>query len=415
MKLFDDLTRTDSNYQGRTEQDFDFLNRSADPRFEVIRAGIESWFTKLPEEFKEDIEKKVHLRERFRGDDGPHSGALLELITHELLSAVGNNVLVDPDLNGLTPDFEATIGGMRVLLECTVVHPSDQKVSSDKREARIKKTLDSMYIGQFALGTEFVEHGGGQPSIKLLMRNIKEWIDTLDPGEGIVSHYDWNFEGWRVIISALPLKHGVSKEEGDRAIGVEIKADIVDADDRIQRALKKKASKYKESKLPYVIVISHRFDHVSLLSNSIYNNSVIDALYGPIRWVSHTRDLSDLHEERQFDGFFGSSEKPKSDRISAVLFKRQLTVTNPSIPGFTPDQMPPWTVYHHPWAKDPLPPGLFPFAADVNLSSVIERDVVTHTLVDIVATRTLTKLLGLPYISKDKFPLAGGMWEAIVG
>ena len=399
LTLFDQCNRTNAAYRDRTEQDFAFLNRSADPRFEAIRAGIESWFARLPEDKKKDI------RGRFRGDNGPHSGALLELITHEFLNAIGACVKLEPNLNGLTPDFEATIDDARVLFECTVTHPLDQEVSADKREARIKKALDSIDTGRFTLGTEFVEQGDGQPSLKHFKYQIKHWLTTLDPDDGTVSTCEWNFGGWKVIISAWPFKPGIYKQEGERAVGVETDAEIVDADHHIRRALRKKATKYKASERPYVIVISHRFDHVSLVLNGIYTNSIVDALYGPIHWVSSSGDLSDLHEERHLDGLFGSVEKPKNQRVSAVLFKREITVTRPSV-DLNPDPFPPWVLYHHPWAKRPLPRGLFPFAADVDVTKTPQ---IAHP------TCNLWELLKLPIIGKDKYSLKGGMWEAIVG
>ena len=403
MKLFDQFDRTDAIYQGRTEQDFAFLNRSADPRFRAICTGLEAWFAKVPDEKKPDV------RGRFREDNGPHSGALLELITNEFLNAIGTNVKVEPDLHGLAPDFEATVDGTRVLFECTVVHPPDTRVGTDKREATIKKAIDALDTGRFTLGTSFVSHGPGQPSGKQFRREIKKWLVTLHPDEPKEHERRFSIEDWLVDVTAYPLKSGFYKQEAERSIGVEIDAGMVTGGRQIQDALEKKAEKYKASQLPYVIVVSHRLGRIDVELHDILNNSLVDALFGSIKWgVPIDWDLSNtpIQAHRSFDGLFGSPSKPENRGVSAVLLKRQLTVTKPSIPGYSPDQLPPWTLYHHPEAERPLSRSLFSFTADVDITSA---PLIVHP------TCTLKELLKLPDIGKGKYQLQGGMWEAILG
>ena len=284
MKLFDEFDRTDSTFQGRTEQDFAFLNRSADLNFQAIRDGLESWFARLPEENKKDFERNKQLRGRFRENSWQHSGALLELITHEFLNAIGTDVEVEPSLNELTPDFEATCNGTRILLECTVVHPASTRIGADKREATIKKAIDALDTGRFSLGTRFVRHGPGQPSGKQFRREIKDWLATLNPDEPKIIERLFCREGWQVNVSVYPLKPGVYKQEGDRSIGVEIDAGMVTAGSQIQDSLEKKADKYKASLLPYVIVVSHKLSRINIELHSIFENSLVDALFGEKKW-----------------------------------------------------------------------------------------------------------------------------------
>lgn len=414
MKLFDEFDRTDSAFQGRVEQDFDFLNRSADPRFRAICTSLEAWFAKFPDEKKPDV------RGRFRENDGPHSGVLLELITHEFLNAIGTNVKVEPDLNGLTPDFEAVVDCTSVLFECTVVHPPNARVGADKREAAIKKAIDVLDTGRFTLGTRFVKHGPGQPSGKRFRREIKEWLVTLDPGDLKINERRFSLEGWQVGISAYPLKAGVCKQKEDRSIGVEIDAGMVTAGPQIQDALEKKAEKYKASRLPYIIVVSHRFGRIAIQLQSIFDNSVIDALFGGRKWlIPRYFDFSrtPARETPSFDGFFGSRENPRNHRVSAVLFKRQTTLTSPSIPEQKSDMVPPWVLYHHPWTERPIEHGVFPFATDVYLVSSLDQASGTYMFEpkQDSSSCTLWGLLDLPIIGRDEYPSGGGMWEAIVG
>ena len=408
LTLFDPIDRTDSSYKGRTEQDFAFLNRSAQPIDHAIRNVFESWFAKFPEEKKKDI------RGRFRSDDGPHSGALLEMITHEFLNAIGTNVEVEPDLDGLKPDFAATINSVKVLLECTAVQPSGSRLSGDKTEAVIKQTLDSIDTGRFRLWPEFRRHGPKPPPTKPLKNYVKNWLDTLNPDEeilriergGMLEEREWQWEGWRIGVKALPLNPGPDKRKDQRAIGAESRIAIVSVDEQIQKALNKKSEKYRASNLPYVIVLAHRFDLVSIMLDNINDNSLVDALLGRMQWlIPSDWNVSEAQEKRSFDGFFGAPEKPRNQRVSAVIFERCLSLTNPRIPGH-PALLPPWVVYHHPEAERPLPRGLFPFAADVDL---IKSPRI------LPASLSLRELMSLPVIERDRFSLQGGMWEAIVG
>ena len=414
MKLFDDFERTDSTYKDRAEQDFAFLNRSAKAIDQTIRDVAESWFAMFPQEKKSDI------RGRFRSDDGPHSGVLLELIAHEFLNAIGTDVEVEPDLNGLTPDFEATVDGIRILFECTVVHPPSTRIGADKREATIKKAIDALATGRFSLGTRFIRHGPGQPSGRQLRKEIKDWLVTLNPDEPKISELRFSREGWQIDISAYPLKPGAYKQVGERSIGVEIDAGMVTGGPHIQDALEKKAEKYKTSQLPYIVVLSHKLGRINIALHSIFENSVIDALFGEKLWLL-PRDLdfsrSPARETPSFEGFFGSRENPKNRRVSAVLFKRQITLTSPSISEHKPDMFPPWALFHHPWTERPLAHGMFPFAADVCLVSSFDQVLETYMHEPKQQSRTcsLREILNLPVIGKDKYSMQGGMWEAIVG
>ncbi len=389
VTLFDQIDRTDASGQGRTERDFDFLNRRAHPMFQNRRNMLESWFVKIPDQKERDVKNKSRLREMFRGDNGPHLGVFFELLIHELLNTIGTEVCVHPD----TPDFSATINGVRILLECTVLQDLDEQVSADKREAVIKKVVDSINTGGFTLQWQCLAQGPQQPSTTNLKRRIKNWISTLDPSEGKISELEWSHEGWEVIVKALPYKPGINKQEGDRAIGLETHIEIINGG-QFQPALEKKAKKYNSSELPYVVVATKNADWV--YEHSIWENRMIDALYG---------EEILLHKGRTFDGLFGSPENPKHRGVSAILFKRELSLAKP--PVIRDPDMPSWVLYHHPGAKRPLSPALFPFAASVDLTK-------TPEVVD--ATCTLRDLLGLPPdIATDMFPIEGGMWQAIVG
>ena len=118
--LFDRKERTYTGYPDKGEPHFDFLNRSAWAKVDCVRKTLESWFARIPQC------KKNSLRGMFRNDDRLHTGALLELVTHEILCAIGSKVEADPNVHGKTPDYAAKCQDASVIVECTVVQESDR-------------------------------------------------------------------------------------------------------------------------------------------------------------------------------------------------------------------------------------------------------------------------------------------------
>lgn len=123
-------------YPDKSDSYFSFLNCSAWSKVNNVRDTLESWFARIPQE------KRKGIRSLFRSDDRQHTGALLELVTHEILCAIGNEVEADPNIEGKTPDYAATVKDASVIVECTVVQETDedfiasQSVSASKRTAR---------------------------------------------------------------------------------------------------------------------------------------------------------------------------------------------------------------------------------------------------------------------------------------
>ncbi|MCY4438326.1 MAG: hypothetical protein OXE05_13470 [Chloroflexi bacterium] len=126
--LFDPKERTYMGYPDKGEPHFDFLNRSAWDKVKVVRETLEIWFARIPER------KRKSIRSMFCSDDRQHTGALLELVTHEILCAIGYEVEADPKVDGKTPDYAATCQDATVIVECTVVQESDRDFDGAQSE-----------------------------------------------------------------------------------------------------------------------------------------------------------------------------------------------------------------------------------------------------------------------------------------
>ena len=149
----------------------------------------------------------------------------------------------------------------------------------------------------------------------------------------------------------------------------------------INRSLEKKADRYIPDDVPYLIVVSQR--------DGLYGNEVIlDALFGRKRFLVGPSGLT--KSSRRFDGFWGSPSRPRSRHVSAILFKRSIrnawdVCAQVHVNGSV---YPSWHMVHNPVADQPLPRGIFPFAAEYPFSGSIDRGELPK--------RNLNDLLGLP-------------------
>ena len=383
IPLFDHVIRTDSGIAGSDESLFDFLNRSAWASVETARKTLEIWFARFPEEKKGDI------RGRFRGDDRQHLGALMELAIHEVLRAIGTRVQVDPDFDGRSPDFAVTYQGITTVVECTVVQKSDDDFNAANRENTIKEAVNSIDTGQFVLAWRRLLPGSTQPSTHRLCNDIKNWVSSLDADEEMARlkqgygprEMEFCFGNeWKLRLGAIPVGSGNLGEEDKRAIGVEVIGGGFRQDDsRLRVALAKKAGKYRYLDSPYLIVAGSAIVIADF-------EDMLTAMVGrevPRPYVEpHGTEIQD-HITYRVDGLLGSRSRPRNRHVSAVLYKPRLgniwTVCG------TDD---PWQLVHNPWAKAPLPSGMFTFATEWVLES--------NGFVNIKPTSTLNSVLGLP-------------------
>jgi len=109
MKLFDDFERTFRGPAEYSKSDFDYLNRSDRIEAERIRALLEEWFERYPDQ------DKVEFASRFRqSDNRQFLSAFFELYLHALLSELDYEIEVHPDLPTSatrSPDFLAMRNG----------------------------------------------------------------------------------------------------------------------------------------------------------------------------------------------------------------------------------------------------------------------------------------------------------------
>ncbi len=379
--LFDSHRRTDSSGGRRSESEFAFLNRSTWKCAQSARDVLELWFAKLPQG------KKAGIRGGFRGNDGEHASALMELTTHEILLSVAQNVIVEPKLNKGRPDFAADFGGAQFIVECIVARESDKQFGALRREKVVMDVVNSVDSGPFRLVIQPRRIGETQPSGRCLRHFLESKLAPLVSRSSRENYRSgdrlepirWQFQGWDLQFEAIFLGH--SSDSG--AIGVSINPLQPVVNDRIiSRALKSKAEKYRDPQVPYLIVVSER-------NTPAEPTVILDVLFGPLR--TFLRSDGSATEARSYDGFWGSQSQPKNRHVSAVLYKRRMKyVWSICGEGFSHDSsgstpIPEWYLAHNPFADRPLPGGIFPFAIEYAWSFGKEKVFLpTHTVSDIL-------------------------------
>ncbi len=383
--LFDRYKRTDRSVGLQTESAFEFFNRSAWQCAEAARATLELWFANVPNE------KKADLRGRFRGNDRRHPSALLELVTHEILRSVASDVQVEPHFHGGQPDFSAFYKDTKFVTECTVVQESDVKFGALQREKVVLDVIDSIDAGSFRLMVHPLSTGNAQPSGSALRGFLQNWLVSVNSlGQPISDRWErplestvWEWQDWKLRFDAIPMN---SQVDGGAIGGRVSEPQSVVGDSAISRALKKKAEKYGNPGIPYLVVVAEK---ASLAEPTV----IRDVLFGPKRWLPSDVELS--VQPRQFYGFFGAPSQPRNQHVSAVLYKRSLRnawdICGQMIGGHGDYQwqpIPEWYLLHNPFTNLPLPEGILPFATEfVWRSGKMELQ---------KPTRTLNDVLGLP-------------------
>ncbi len=342
-KLFDDIKRVYNGPAEFSESIFNYLNRSARPEFQRVRELLEEWFTKYPDEEKEN------LRNRLRSDDWSFYSAFFELYLYNMLLNFDFNIEIHPKVERETrPDFKVfKQGNSLFLLEATTVMPIEEEKSAEVVEGHIYDVLNrEIHSSDFFIGIEIAKRSPLSPSAKKMSKFISQELRRLNYNELIqklnqngiegMPRWKWTGNGWEIIFFPIPKSPEMRGKSGVRPAGIfPPKVFYLRTDKKIRKNLKDKATRYGEIDLPYVIAIN-------VLSDVACDREDIElALFG----ASPPWNIKTLNE---VNGFWYSSQGLQNQRVSAVLISVNLTPWN--IAQNTP------ILWHNPWAERPLNP-----------------------------------------------------------
>ena len=333
-RLFDDKPRNYTEPSRRAETTYSFLDRSSLPEFERIRCMLERWVGRLP---KEHQQKAVaNLRHRAPGsvkDEIQFTGAFFELFLHEFLHGTGGEVLVEPIIDGLTPDFRVTEeladgGQITYVVEATDIDlERGTELERDWNELWAIDWLNEISSPDYYL---YIHTNGKLESLprkEYLKRPFEELLneteywealrirqnqesDLEDLPKGSFNHGSWTVVGHLVPVS--PEFRG--KTEGFLANGP-MKVDHIDDIGKTKDRLYQKARRYKNVDN---LIIALRCDHS--------NNRLGEVLFGSQQFTFYvhndatdTTPLPQSHHSQRRDGFWFNSVGPQNLNVFGVV------------------------------------------------------------------------------------------------
>ncbi len=345
MDLFDDIDRTEHRTPRAEDSKFSYLNLSARPEAAAVRAFLVDCLTRYPAKHKDA------LITRLRSTDPTHDAAVFELLIHEMLIRAGHEIVeVEPAIEGRTtnPDFlvRAPDGG-EFIVECVMANGESSDEAAAQR--RLTTALDAANAVPSPVHYLAVKVSGvpSQPvSLKKLRRDLSDWIAQLPQDEAAAKRAKaliHRQHGLELIFSAM-VKRRTPFAEGDRSIGATsfgIRTAI--PGDDLRGSLLKKANKYGQLAVPYVIALNSAGDAAG-------ERDLLDALLGSTVAIVR-RSTADqgggIEAGRANDGVLHDGRRPRKRGVSAILSFDHVSAWRPWGRGAR--------IVRNPWANRPLP------------------------------------------------------------
>jgi hypothetical protein len=316
MSIFDDIVRENDQPRQEGEPRFSYLNKSSRAEAERVRNLVDEWIGEYPATHRDA------LVARLRSDiDDQHQSAFFELFLHRFLLARDCKIIeIEPRLEhtSKSPDFLVeTSTGERFYLEAVLASGrSNQEASAYARLNTALAAIDNVPSSDNFLSLTTDGLPTAPLSLKKLRRGVQSWIAGLPAGEAAKNALPFSYDehGCRIELRALPRN---KTEEGGRAVGMRnFPITQITPHQEIRPGLKKKASRYGELELPYVVAID-------CLSIHHREEAVVDALLGE-PYVTFTRmpdgTLKEEHRRRPDGIWYGPPNgQPQNTRMSAVL------------------------------------------------------------------------------------------------
>jgi hypothetical protein len=353
---FSDFQRTDELHKRRSESSFQYLDRSARPEIARVREYFCNAIQNYP------LSERPELIARFQsGNESAFRSAAFEVLLFTGLSSIGFQLEPHPDPgtgSEKRPDFLVTApDGEQFFLEAVLAGERDG--TDPGSQALIRTTIDRLDEAVHPNFLIDVDSSGApqtQPSSKLLIKVVHEWLDSLQVDQlhevlqsfGLESMpiLEWSHEAWNLTLRAIPLRPQ-RRGNAKRLIGASGDgARCINAWEPLRAAVKSKANRYGELEKPLVVAINA----------DAFNLDPIDerqSLYGEECWIEVIGRPELGHADRQPNGAWRGPKGPQNRRASAVWFFNDLTpYTLATRRG---------TLYFNSWAHVPGPSSMHIF------------------------------------------------------
>lgn len=319
--LFKNRLREPHRPIGAKESFFEFLDVIED--FEPQRLLVEKLFANLSTDERLEYEKRLRALPQHSFDS-----AFFELVIRQALLNEGFTVESHPDLNSgknTQPDFivykdRAPAFVLEAVLIEERIDDGDTQTSRAIKEQALNDLL-AIESADFCVSVVPLNNTtiGTTPSVKEQRNKIAKWLESLDPKALLTSaNYDSNpkliidIEGWRLQLTAIALERDSRKSiRGSTAYA----GGWIGAGERIKNGLNRKAGKYGEFDLPYVIAANYLGYHGTL-------DDLKSALLGQKTYVID-RTNDGVGTYRQRNGLWNSGSSQQYKNVSGIwLFSK---------------------------------------------------------------------------------------------
>ena len=334
-RLFDDKPRNYTKPARRAETTYSFLDRSSKPEFERVRGMLERWVERLPKSKQRNIVARMRRNPPgSQQDEIQFNGAFFELFLHEFLLGTGGEVVVEPMIDGLTPDFGVTeelADGTQLtyLLEETDIDlERGTKLERDWNELKVLDTLNEISSPDFRLHVRMEGKLEALPrkarlkrTFEKLLRGAKyeKVLPIAQEQQGLnLEHLpssSFQHGSWTVVGHLWP----VSPEHRGNTVGfvggVSMGVDNVDDIGKTKERLYDKAKRYKNAEN---LIIALRCD--------ISNDRIDEVLFGSQQFTFYvhndTTDTTPLlkpHYNQKLNGFWFNFAGPINRHVIGVV------------------------------------------------------------------------------------------------
>lgn len=329
-RVFERWKRTDTRHMRHAETARWHLDRRAGAPWDRIRDLYEVWFANIPRTAQNNKGRSALLRKLRSQRDDAFVAGFWELYLHESLIRLGYEVALEPDLPGSLkhPDFLASGPSGDFYLEATVV-TADRFAGTRRRRAKLFDYLNEHPHPNFLIWIDFRREGKDALRPSRLVRDITEWLDSLDPdAPGLPRRVRWPYGDWLIELTPMAKKkhaRGDYREHGE-LIGIyPMEAGFSDVAQRMRDKLSAKATRYGRLDLPYL---------VALATNSVFSvgeEEVARALLGPeqVRVPLEGDVATEVFRAR--DGLLMSRGGPRHTRVSGFVLVSNLAPTHLSL------------------------------------------------------------------------------------
>lgn len=264
MPVFDDGERKLEGGATGIISAFDYLNASAREEAGKVRGVVEQYFARYPEP------DRNALRGRLRSKiDIHHHAAMFELLLHELLLAAGCVIeAVEPSVPSSThkPDFLVrSANGDRFYIEA-IVPPcvSAAQAAAHRRLEEALNAIDEVNSADFFLSVFTTGLPDAPVAFGTLRQAVQAWVEGIDydavkaawDNGAPLESFEQTHYGAQFRVEPVPRLRSRGAL-GERAIGARMGGvQIVEDHVAIRNAVVKKANRYGDLDLPFVVAVN---------------------------------------------------------------------------------------------------------------------------------------------------------------